>query len=265
MILPTKISGLLTVVGDVHGNADALRSLLDRLADRPDFADRSLVFVGDFVDRGPDAPKVLDTVLSLRAGGRPPVAAVCGNHDFALAAALGLFPTPRACNWADRYARFYDAGPTFAAYGVRAGDLPGLRRAMPAVHRAFLAALPWAVFHPAYLIAHAGLLPHRPYAEQAAALRTPDRTPNTPPWLCDRTLAHEPPPADCPLTVVSGHVRVPAVTFADRRVLVDVTGGTDGPLAAVLLPEGAVVTSAVPCRGSRRRRERKSNPKGGKP
>jgi serine/threonine protein phosphatase 1 len=254
MHLPSDIAGPLTVIGDVHGNARALRSLVGRLAARPDFRDRWLVFAGDFADRGPDPRGVLDLVLALRAG-HPKVAAVCGNHDHALAAALGLFPTPAACDWAGRYARCYDAGPTFAGYAVAAGDLPGLRRAMPAAHRAFLAALPWAAFHPQYLVVHAGLRPDVPYAEQVAALREPDRTDGRPPWLCDRAAARGPVPADCPVTVVSGHVRVAAVTFRDRRVLVDTTGGTDGRLSAVLLPEGEVVTSAVPCRGVRTRIE----------
>lgn len=257
MTLPTDINGPLTVVGDVHGNADALRSLVGRLAARPDFGARWLVFAGDFVDRGPDPRRVLDVVLGLRAD-HPRVTAVCGNHDHALAAALGLFPTPAACDWADRYARCYDADPTFAGYGASAGDLAGLHRAMPAGHRAFLAALPWAVFHPAYLVVHAGLRPDAPYAEQAAALRTPDRSDGRPFWLFDRAAAHGPVPADCPVTVVSGHVRVPAVTFRDRRVLVDATGGTDGLLSAVLLPEGEVVTSAAASRGVRMRIERPS-------
>jgi serine/threonine protein phosphatase 1 len=257
MRLPTDISGPLTVVGDVHGNADALRSLVGRLAARDDIRDRWLVFAGDFADRGPDPRGVLDLVLALRAGD-PRVAAVCGNHDHALAAALGLFPTPGEHNWPDRYADSYDSAPTFAGYGVAAGDHAGLRAAVPAAHRAFLAALPWAVFHPAYLVVHAGLRPDAPYAEQGAALRTPDRTDGRPFWLFDRAAAHGSVPADCPVTVVSGHVRVAAVTFRDRRVLVDTTGGTDGLLSAVLLPEQLVVTSDVPCRGLRTRTERPS-------
>jgi serine/threonine protein phosphatase 1 len=252
--LLTDIDGPLTVIGDVHGQADALAALLARLRARPDFAGRWLVFAGDFPDRGPDPRRALGLVLSLRRRHRK-VAAVCGNHDFALAAALGLVPTPPACHWPDRYRRWYGAGSTFASYGVPDGDLPALRRAMPAAHRAFLAGLPWAVFHPHYLIVHAGLLPGRPFAEQMAALRRPDPSLNRPPWLCDPALARCPVPADCPVTVVSGHVRVPAVAFARRRVLVDTTGGLGGDLSAVLLPEGEVVTSGTGDRQRNRRDE----------
>jgi hypothetical protein len=68
--------GPLDIVGDVHGEIDALESLLAKLGNDPD---RTLVFVGDLVDRGPDSPAVLRRVRDLCDDGR----AVCiaGNHE----------------------------------------------------------------------------------------------------------------------------------------------------------------------------------------
>lgn len=242
--LPTDNSGPLTVVGDLHGQPAKLAALLDRLRARGDFAGRWLVFVGDLADRGPDPRGALDAVLSLRAA-HPKTAAVMGNHDLALAGALGLVPVPAASNWPLRYLRDYDGRTTFESYGVPFGDLPGLAAAMPAAHKQLLAGLPWAVAHPAYLVVHAGLLPDVPFADQLAALRARDFGLNRPAWLCDRAVARAGAavPADCPLTVVSGHVPVPQVAFGDRRVLVDTTGGVAGDLSAVLLPEQLAVTS----------------------
>ena len=177
--LLTRIDGPLTVVGNVHGQADALHDLLSRLRRRPDFHSRWLMFLGDFVDRGPDPRGVLDGVLAIREE-HPLVTSVCGNHDFALAAALGLVPTPARCNWRDRWLAFYDSAPTFASYGVPAGDLTGLQEAMPAGHRRFLADLPWVVEHPSYLLVHAGLLPDVPFAEQLYALSPPGLRPQSP-------------------------------------------------------------------------------------
>ena len=120
-----------------------------------------------------------------------------------------------------------------------------LRERMPVRHRAFLAGLPWCVEHPRYLVVHAGLT-DAPYAEQLQALRARDFQHMRPPWLHHRSLAKVPPPADCPVSVVSGHRVVPRVEFlhGDRRVLVDTFGGEPGrPLSAVLLPERMVVTS----------------------
>jgi serine/threonine protein phosphatase 1 len=237
------VDGPLTVIGDVHGQAALLRRLLVRLRRRPDFEERWLVFAGDFPDRGPDPRGVIDAVLALRRG-HPRTTAVMGNHDLALCGALRLVPAPAACHWPARYVASYDCASTFASYGVPHGDLPALAAAMPAEHKAFLSALPWCVEHPQYLVVHAGLQPGVPYAAQLDALWRRDFTHNRPPWLCDPLLARSPVPADCPQTVVNGHVRVAAVSFGDRRVLVDTTGGTAGELSAVLLPERLVVTSA---------------------
>ena len=240
--LPSKISGPLTVVGDVHGQTDLLASLIARLQARADFTDRWLVFLGDFVDRGPNPRAALDAVLALRQH-HPKFAAVMGNHDLALVAALGLVPTSDERNWPARYLASYNAASTFASYGVPFGDLPALAAALPPAHKQFLAGLPWCVEHPEYLIVHAGLLSNVPFAKQLHALRRRDFTLNRPAWLCDRRLARTPIPADCPLTVISGHVQVEQVTFSERRILMDTTGGFGGELSAVLLPERLVLTS----------------------
>ncbi|MFT6662323.1 metallophosphoesterase [Maricaulis maris] len=79
-------SGPFDLIGDIHGCFDELVSLLARLGyDRRDVHDwhhpkgRRLVFLGDLVDRGPDSPAVLRTVMSTLAGGRGHC--VVGNHD----------------------------------------------------------------------------------------------------------------------------------------------------------------------------------------
>ena len=66
-------AGPLDIVGDVHGELDALRGLLNVLGYREDGSHpdrRSLVFVGDLCDLGPDSPVVIRHVAELVAGGR---------------------------------------------------------------------------------------------------------------------------------------------------------------------------------------------------
>lgn len=89
MTSPTEIQliqrlpeGPLDIIGDVHGEIDALRNLITRLGGDPDKLEvaRPLVFVGDLVDRGPDSPAVLRLVRALVNKG---VAfCVAGNHEF---------------------------------------------------------------------------------------------------------------------------------------------------------------------------------------
>jgi serine/threonine protein phosphatase 1 len=64
-------------IGDVHGSATALDALLLAIAPAP--ADR-LVFLGDYVDRGPDTRGVLDRLIRLRAK-FPHAVFLRGNHE----------------------------------------------------------------------------------------------------------------------------------------------------------------------------------------
>ena len=78
------ISDRMDIIGDVHGEIDALRNLLGRLgvdADRGR-ADRPLVFVGDLVDRGPDSVAVVELVEHLVKSGI--AQCVLGNHEYNL-------------------------------------------------------------------------------------------------------------------------------------------------------------------------------------
>ena len=50
-------------IGDIHGMADKLRDLLQRL---PLSADDTVIFLGDYINRGPDSKGVLDTLLAFR-------------------------------------------------------------------------------------------------------------------------------------------------------------------------------------------------------
>lgn len=85
-------------IGDIHGHVDHCAALL-RDAGLIDGAynwtgaDAILVFLGDYVDRGPDGIAVIDLVMRLqtqaaRAGGY--VVGLLGNHDMLLALAYGF-------------------------------------------------------------------------------------------------------------------------------------------------------------------------------
>lgn len=78
-------SGPIDVVGDVHGEIDALRDLLHFLGYESDGSNRDgrrLTFVGDLVDRGPDSPAVVESVIELVQTGR--AQCVLGNHELNL-------------------------------------------------------------------------------------------------------------------------------------------------------------------------------------
>jgi hypothetical protein len=73
------------IVGDIHGHADALRRLLIKLDYTEDqgafrHAERKMIFLGDFIDRGPEQRQVLRIVRIMCEAGT--ASAVLGNHEF---------------------------------------------------------------------------------------------------------------------------------------------------------------------------------------
>jgi serine/threonine protein phosphatase 1 len=240
--LATRINGPVAVIGDVHGQVDQLLVVLDRLARLPDSENRWIVFIGDLVDRGPDPKGALDVVCDLFLR-HSKTTVICGNHELAMAGALGLLPTPEYANWGERWVRDYLSETTFTSFGVEHGNLEGLKASLNERHVELLSNLPWCVEHPQNLFVHAGLDPNTPFEMQIRILRERDFTLNRPPWLCSKTFVNAPSPRDCPLTVVSGHVEVPAVRIEPKRILCDTTGGNGGELSCVLLPERLVLSS----------------------
>jgi serine/threonine protein phosphatase 1 len=241
-MIPTTISGPFAVIGDVHGHIGPLQSLLDNLKSAiVDYDERWLVFMGDLVDRGHDPRATVELLIDL-VKNRGKTTCIMGNHEFVLLAALGLYGKILEREYAESYLELYSPEPTFRSYGVEPGDLRGLRRAIPEEHLTFLLDLPWCVEADGHLIVHAGLRPGEPYEAQLKKLRNREMNPGQP-WLHEQQLVTAQPPHDCPVTVVSGHVRFANVVLAKKRILVDTTGGRGGRLSAVLLPERRVYNS----------------------
>jgi len=241
--LPTRIDGPAVVIGDVHGQADKLRRLIRKLEHTPNIHRRWIVFIGDLVDRGPDPKGALDIYCDL-ASQHDRVTWICGNHELAMAASIELINTPEYLDWPSNWLRYYDSKTTFESYGVPFGRLRSLREALPESHAELLGHLPWRVEHPLYLFVHAGLAPDLPFDTQIQILRQPDYSLAQPPWLFSRTYVQGPVPPGCPVTIVLGHVPLPEVYFGDRIIAMDTTGGVQGDLSCVLLPENVVLTSA---------------------
>src|SRR4051812_17938497 len=72
------------LIGDIHGHADELVQLLGALGYQKAHGayrhpDRKVIFLGDFIDRGPKIGQVLETVRPMVEGGH--ALAVMGNHE----------------------------------------------------------------------------------------------------------------------------------------------------------------------------------------
>lgn len=136
--------GPLDIVGDIHGEFDALLQLLGHLGydlqgRHPQ--GRTAVFVGDFCDRGPNSPAVLALVQAWVQSGR--AAAILGNHEINLLRedakdGSGWFFDARMARDQEKYAPFHR--PT-----------PAQRRDIVA----FLSALPIGLERPDLRVVHA--------------------------------------------------------------------------------------------------------------
>jgi len=139
-LVDTLFDGPLDLVGDVHGEIDALLTLLDHLGyDRAGRhpASRRLVFLGDLIDRGPDSPAVLEVVRQMVAAGR--AQCVLGNHE------LNLLRDIRK-HGNDWYTKPGVPGE-FPARAVRSGDREAFRQ--------FCASLPAVLERPDLRVVHA--------------------------------------------------------------------------------------------------------------
>jgi len=74
------------IIGDIHGQGDKLIQLLEKIGytekegvyQHPE--GRKVLFLGDFIDRGPKQKLVVETVRSMVEGGH--ALAIMGNHEF---------------------------------------------------------------------------------------------------------------------------------------------------------------------------------------
>jgi serine/threonine protein phosphatase 1 len=73
------VAGRTFAIGDIHGDLTSLQTLIERL---PAFtAEDTVVFLGDYMDRGPESAAVIDHVRALEKRGPAKVVALRGNHE----------------------------------------------------------------------------------------------------------------------------------------------------------------------------------------
>jgi len=160
-------------VADIHGQIAQLDAALEAI-ERHGEPGAPVVFLGDYVDRGPDSRRVLDTLIEGQAAGRPWIC-LMGNHDRFLLRYLDdpFYMDPnvsRPLLWTDPP---LGGRATLASYGIdtaetrRPEDIHAeARDAVPQAHRDWIAALPRLHETAAQIFVHAGLRPGVALADQ---------------------------------------------------------------------------------------------------
>jgi serine/threonine protein phosphatase 1 len=84
-----ELPGRLYVVGDIHGCADELKIMLVHLESHESLSDDDLiVFIGDYIDRGPKSKQVIDELIAFHSR-HPQAIFLRGNHEDMLLDFLG--------------------------------------------------------------------------------------------------------------------------------------------------------------------------------
>jgi len=146
----------LFAIGDIHGCNRELQRLLDRI--RPDPRTDSIVFVGDYIDRGPDSRGVIDTLLGLRKD-FPRLICLRGNHE-------SMFLNYYLEGLGEETFLVNGGYATLASYGLTLADARK-GSGFPEEHLLFIDALPLYHETEAFLFVHGGLRPGIPLAEQS--------------------------------------------------------------------------------------------------
>jgi len=143
----SKNTGRTIAIGDIHGCASELQSLLDLIQPSPE---DTIIFLGDYIDRGPDSKTVIETVMALRE--QCHVIPLIGNHEVMLLDALQQ-PLMQSL-WIQ-----FGGQQTLDSYG---GDISSI----PQEHLAFLREC--VRFHETndHLFVHANYLPATPLDQQ---------------------------------------------------------------------------------------------------
>jgi len=201
----------LIAIGDIHGMDRQLENLLDRV--QPGSDDR-LVFLGDYIDRGPDSRRVLERLMDL-AEKRPDAIFLRGNHEQMLLDALaeqGRYAGPTLQELSPRYAM--EAGNATLLYLMNGGGallksygIGSLSAGLPPEHLAFLEATRLFWEHAPYLFVHAGADPKLPPRQQDPFTLLWDRT--SPPGRNGtiHVVGHQPTAGDQP-EFESGRYRI---------------------------------------------------------
>lgn len=146
------------VIGDIHGQLGMLENLMAKIPWRP--GKDALVFLGDYVDRGPDSKGVVDYLLSLTAN-YSKISCILGNHE-------GMLLDYLAGVNRELYL-FNGGGSTLRTYQRHGNHLSTRPRdvEIPEDHIMFYNSLQLLVELDGYYLIHAGFRPGIPVAMQA--------------------------------------------------------------------------------------------------
>jgi len=216
-------------VGDIHGRADLLATLHDMIREDAATAARArkvVVYLGDYVDRGPDSRRVVDMLVAEPLEGFERMH-LRGNHDAWLMDFLGDEQVGPVWmfNGGNATLLAYGAGQTEATHGK--GRITALQEQLaanlPASHLAFFGSLRDWHIEGDYFFVHAGVRPGVPLDRQSEQDLL---------WIRDDFLHSD---HDFGKVIVHGHTIVREPEITPNRIDVDTGAFASGHLTCLVL------------------------------
>jgi serine/threonine protein phosphatase 1 len=172
--LPSTGDDLVYAIGDIHGRLDLLDTMLDMIrtdASASAYAKQPrLVFLGDYVDRGPSSRQVMEKLISLESASWSRVRCLAGNHEAEMLRFLEA--EGDGFDWL-----MFGGRETLVSYGVESGGLSSTedvaalrqeaRKRVPLRHLDFLRRLGRSETIGDYFFVHAGVRPGVALTDQA--------------------------------------------------------------------------------------------------
>lgn len=211
-----KNDGRIFAVGDIHGCYDKLRRLMNRLPYNPQ--QDTLVFLGDYIDRGGRSREVLDYLCQLRQEGEK-VIMLIGNHEYLMleyhrSGDPILLP----------YLRQLGIDSTLSSYGDASPRSLQEMTFLPDAHRQLLHALRPYWQTDGYIFVHAGLEADIPLERQDISS------------LCETRGSFIYEEHDYGKLVVFGHTPFDMPFVTPTRICIDTGAAYGNMLTALELP-----------------------------
>jgi serine/threonine protein phosphatase 1 len=177
------LEGLIYAVGDIHGRLDLLLRATELIVEHAAGRSHRMLFLGDYVDRGPDSRGVVEHLMAAERAG-----AVClrGNHEQMMVAACRDDGGLAVKRWLDN-----GGFPALRSYGAAR---PTELNRIPTAHVDWLARLPLLARDAHRIYVHAGLMPGQSLEKQREETLL---------WVRERFLRVG--PEALPAHVVHGH------------------------------------------------------------
>ncbi len=206
-------------IGDIHGCFDKLEKLMGILPLKHE-NDR-LVFIGDYIDRGPRSRDVVDFVIDIRKRYEK-ITCLLGNHESML---LQYLDRPGS---ETRSLYFLNGGDaTAASYGYCEPPEEDMID-IPTEHLDFFRSLLPFYETPDYIFVHAGLRPGVPLREQSLDDLV---------WIRHEFIYSD---FDFGKTVVFGHTPFSSPLIEDNKIGIDTGAVYGGSLTCVELPSRTI-------------------------